>query len=93
MIRLSLLLVVMLFSIGEGRFYRASPKTLKSQDATDIAPTSDYVDQSYQGFINYEGGEVNDNKEVLKLFYFDIFVGDLQRAFARVEIQKIFFRF
>ena len=63
MIRLSLLLVIMLFSIGEGRFYRASPKTLKSQDATDIAPTSDYVDQSYQGFINYEGGEVNDNKE------------------------------
>ena len=63
MIRLSLLCVVMLFSIGEGRFYRASPKQLKSQDATDIAPTSDYVDQSYTGFINYEGGEVNDNKD------------------------------
>lgn len=61
--RLVVLCAVILFSIGEARFYRASRTNLKSQDASDIAPTGEYQEAGYKGFIHHESAEVRDNKE------------------------------
>ena len=52
-----------LFSIGEARFFKVPPKNLKSQSASDIAPTNPYTQADYKGFIYHESGEVRDNKE------------------------------
>ena len=52
-----------LFSIGEARFFKVPPKNLKSQSASDIAPTKPYTQADYKGFIYHESAEVRNNKE------------------------------
>ena len=61
--RVTFLCSFILFSIGEARFFKVPPKNLKSQSASDIAPTNPYTQSDYKGFIYHESAEVRDNKE------------------------------
>ena len=61
--RITFLFSIMLFSIVEGRFFKVPPKNLKSQSASDIAPTNPYSQADYKGFIYHESAEVRNNKE------------------------------
>ena len=61
--RVTFLCSFILFSIGEARFFKVPPKNLKSQSASDIAPTKPYTQADYKGFIYHESAEVRDNKE------------------------------
>ena len=61
--RVTFLCCFILFYIGEARFFTVPPKKLKSQSASDIAPTRSYTQADYKGFINHESGEVRTNKD------------------------------
>ena len=61
--RITFLCSFILFSIGEARFFKVPPKNLKSQSASDIAPTNPYTRADYKGFIYHESAEVRNNKK------------------------------
>ena len=64
MLRITIGILALLFTLSEGRFFGSHAKNnLQSQDASDIAPVAEFTQHEYKGYIYHEGDEYHDNKD------------------------------
>jgi len=64
MLRITIGILAILFTLSEGRFFGSHTKNnLQSQDASDIAPVAEFTQHEYKGYIYHEGDEYHDNKD------------------------------